>query len=121
MIDRRKVFYYMLPDEKKYTGLGLDCHMHQRKDEKWKELWFDDSMHPHMIEGEIVSKTEDGFVFRSDGFEPGEWVFKVVTIENFRRWIYKHVGMGEVIAAKIHTTDDLHEWYRKNFHFPYDD
>lgn len=118
-MERRKVYYYSRSPKKKYNGIAMDCHMHQRDGEDWEELWFFDSIHPHMIQGVLVSETEDGFIFRSDGFEPGEWVFKVVTIENFRRWIYKHVGMGEVIAAKIHTTEDLHEWYRKNFHFPH--
>lgn len=118
MMDRRKVFFYRVTGEKKYTGLAMDCQMHQRKGEDWKELWFFDTIHPHMIEGEIVKETEDGFTFRSDGVYPGDWTFKVVTIEEFRRWIFKHVGMGEVISAKIQTTQDLHEWYRKTFHFP---
>jgi hypothetical protein len=39
----------------------------------------------------------------------------VLTIEEFRREHYKMVGGGETLAAKIKTTDDLHEWYRKEF------
>lgn len=120
MIDRRKVYYYRQTGEPKYTGLAMDCQMHQRQGEDWRELWYFDSIHGHMIKGEIVRETDDGFVFRSDGYKPGEWTFKELTIEEFRRWVYKHVGMGEAIAAKIQTTADLHEWYRKTFDFPQD-
>lgn len=120
MIDRRKVYYYRVTGEPKYTGLAMDCQMHQRDREDWKELWFFDTIRPHMFEGEIVRETEDGFVFRSDGVFPGEWTFKELTIEEFRRWVYKHVELGEVIATKVHTTADLHEWYRKKFGFPFE-
>lgn len=118
MIDRRKVYYYRVTGEAKYTGLAMDCQIHQQED--WKELWFFDSIRPHMIDGEIVRETEDGFLFRSDRAYPGEWTFKELTLEEFRRWVYQYVGMGEVIVEKIHTTADLHEWYRKKFGFPFD-
>lgn len=122
MIDRRKVYYYRKTGEPKYTGLAMDCHMHQSDGDDWRELWFFDSIRGHMIEGEIVRETEDGFVFRSDKTGPvGEWTFKELTIEDFRRWLYRRVGAGEVIARKITTTADLHEWYRKNFGFPFDE
>lgn len=114
-IDRRKVYRYRMPEDKKFTGLALNCQMHQRDGEDWRELWYHDTTRPHMIAGEITKETADGFVFRSDGYDPGEWVFQELTIEDFRRWVYKHVGGGEIIAAKIHTTADLHEWYRRNF------
>lgn len=120
MIDQRKVYYYSRSVREKYNGLAMDCHLHQQDDEDEKELWFFDSIHPHMVEGEIVRETADGFVFRSDGVFPGEWTFKELTIEEFRRWVYKHVELGEVIATKVHTTADLHEWYRKKFGFPFE-
>lgn len=119
-IDRRKVYYYSRDPQQRYNGLAMDCQMNQRDGEDWEELWFFDSIHPHMIEGKIIRETEDGFVFRSDGAFPGEWTFKELTIEEFRRWVYKHVELGEVIAAKIRTTADLHEWYRKKFSFPFE-
>lgn len=120
-IDRKKAYYYRQTGEPKYSGLALDVHLHQRQGEDWKELWFDDTVRGHMIPGEVVRETPDGFVFRSDGYKPGEWVFQELTIETFRRWIYKRVGAGEIIAAKIRTTADLHEWYRKNYGFPTED
>lgn len=94
MIDRRKVYYYRVTGEPKYTGLAMDCQMHQRDREDWKELWFFDTIRPHMFEGEIVRETEDGFVFRSDETIPGEWVFKELTIEDYRRWVHKYIGAG---------------------------
>ena len=116
--DRRKAYYYRWPDEhRKMTGIALDVHVHT--DPKWgPELRFDETGHPHMIEGEIVRETEDGFIFRSDGAFRGEWEFRELTIEDFRRFAYRYVEGGDIIAAKIHTTEDLHEWYRKTFHFP---
>ena len=73
-----------------------------------------------MFEGEIVRETEDGFVFRSDETIPGEWVFKELTIEDYRRWVHKYIGAGEIVAERIHTTADLHEWYRKKYGFPFE-
>ena len=40
-----------------YTGLAMDCQMHQRDREDWKELWFFDTIRPHMFEGEIVRES----------------------------------------------------------------
>lgn len=114
MIDRRKAYYFRWTGEPKFSGLAVDVHMHQ--DSELRFLSPPD--HPHAQPGEIVREFDGGFVFRCNGFKPGEWTFKELTIEEFRRWIYKHVGMGEAIAAKIQTTADLHEWYRKTFHFP---
>lgn len=119
-IDRRKAYYYRWPGEPKFSGLAVDVHIHAAGQEK--ELRFiSPPERPHTQPGEVIRSTEDGFVFRSDGFKPGEWVFREVTIETFRRWLYKHVGAGEAISAKINTTEDLHEWYRRNFHFPTED
>lgn len=115
MIDRKKVYIYKWTGEKDFTGIALDCHIHQRAGEDWKELWFDATGHGHMIQGEIVRETADGFIFRSDGYRPGEWTFKELTIEDFRRKYHKLVGTGEAIAAKITTTADLHEWFRRQF------
>lgn len=118
MIDRRKVYYFRWTGEPKYTGLAMDCQI--RVGEGWKGICFFDSIRGHMIDGDLVRETEDGFVFRASLCEPGEWTFKELTIEEFRRWVYKHVELGEVIADKIRTTADLHEWYRKKFGFPFD-
>jgi hypothetical protein len=46
---------------------------------------------------------------------PGEWQFKVLTIEEFKHKYYKLVESGQALAAKLNTTEDLHQWYRKEF------
>nr|WP_325297145.1 hypothetical protein [uncultured Dysosmobacter sp.] len=117
MIDRRKVYIYRTTGEPKFSGLAMDCQIHQTPDGR-NQLWFDETGHGHMITGEIIKETPEGFTFRSDGYEPGAWTFQVLTIEDFRRWVYKHVTGGETIAAKIRTTADLHEWYRRAFDIP---
>ena len=117
MIDRRKVYVWKWAGEKEFQGIALDVHMFENNQDGRRELRFDDTVHGHMIPGEIVKETENGFLFRSDGFKPGEWEFKELTIEAFKRKYYKIVGNGEVIASVIKTTEDLHEWYRKEFGF----
>lgn len=116
-MNRRKVYVYKKTRDKDFNGLALDCHMHQRKGESQKELWFDATGHPHMIEGEVIKETKDGFIFRSDGYEPGEWTFKELTIEDFRRKYYRLVCEGETMAYVLKTTEDLYSWYRQEFHF----
>lgn len=116
MIDRRKVYRYRWAGEPKYTGLAMDCHIHDGQN--GPELRYFDTIRGHMVQGEIAQETEDGFTFRSDGYAPGEWTFQELTIQDFRRWVYKHIGMGEAIAQKITTTADLHEWFRKTFGLP---
>mgnify|MGYP000871075548 FL=1 len=117
-MDRRKVYIYKMTSDNDFRDLACDCHMHQRAGEDWLELWF---LTPpdrgHMIEGEMLRETEDGFVFRSDGYDPGEWTFKELTIQDFKREYFKNVVNGEVLAQIIKTTEDLHEWYRKEFKF----
>ncbi len=117
-MDRRKVYIFKTASEKDYTCIACDCHMNQRPGEDWKELWF---LTPpdrgHMIQGEVTGTTENGFTFRSDGYDPGEWTFKELTMKEFKRKFFKKVVGGEVIAHTIKSTADLHEWYRKEFKF----
>ena len=117
-MDRRKVYIYKTASDSDFRALACDCHMNQRDGEDWKELWF---LTPpdrgHMIQGEVLRETEDGFIFRSDGYDPGEWIFKVLTIQDFKREYFKNVVGGKVLAQTIKTTKNLHEWYRKEFHF----
>jgi hypothetical protein len=117
-MDNRKVYVYKTTGEKDFSGIACDCHMHQRSGEDWKELWFlEPPDHGHMIQGKVKDETENGFTFRSEGYAPGDWTFKVLTIQDFRRKYSKLVVEGDVIANTIKTTEDLHEWYRKEFKF----
>lgn len=115
-MDRRKVYVYKMADRKDFHGIACRCHMHQRDGEAWRELWFlEPPERGHMIRGEVIDDTEGGFAFRSDVYVPGRWTFKVLTIDDFRRKYQNLVIGGEAIAKAIKTTEDLHEWYRKNF------
>ena len=87
----------------------MNCHVRDG------QLWYHSTIRGHMIDGEVIEDGEDAFKFRSDGFEPGIWEFKLLTIEDFRREVWKIVENGGYIIQAIKTTDDLQEWYRKKF------
>ena len=108
-MDRRKTYTYKWPRDDRPYGLALNCHM------KDGELRYFDTLRGHMIRGEVIEDGDNGFKFRSDGFEPGIWEFKALTIEEFRRETWEIVENGGYIVQAIKTTDDLHEWYRKRF------
>ena len=110
-MNRRSVYIYTLPGEKECAGLALDVHIHG------ENLRFDDSNRGHEIPGKVTAEDENGFAFMSAGYKPGDWRFDLLTIEKFRRKVFKIVEGGGVIAANIKTTEDLHEWYRKEFKF----
>jgi hypothetical protein len=57
----------------------------------------------------------EGFHIHIRRSSAAEWQFKVLTIEEFKRKYYKLVEGGQTLAAKIKTTDDLHQWYRREF------
>lgn len=109
MINKRAVYVFKPPGEKEFTGIALDTHIHNGS------LRFFDTNRGHEIPGEVTAEDEKGFAFTSTGAMPGEWRFKVMTIEEFRRKYYKQVEGGDTIAAKIRTTDDLYQWYRREF------
>ena len=109
MINQRAVYIFKPPGEKDFTGMALDIHTHK------ENLRFFDTNRGHEIPGKVTTEDENGFTFTSIGVLPGEWRFKVLTIETFRRKHYKLVESGETLAAIIKTTNDLHQWYRREF------
>ncbi|MEG6566866.1 hypothetical protein V6B95_07780 [Thermoanaerobacterium saccharolyticum] len=108
-MDRQAVYIYKLPYEKSFTGIALDVHMHKGN------LRYFDTNRGHEIPGKITEETEKGFIFISEGSMPGEWQFKVLTIEEFKSKYYKLVEGGQTLVAKLKTTEDLHQWYRREF------
>lgn len=108
-MDRRAVYVLKMTEGYDFISIALDVHIHDGS------IRFLDTDRGHEIEGELISEDENGFKFLSKGFEPGVWEFKFLTMEYFKEKFYKHVVNGSVIAEKIHTTDDLHFWYRREF------
>ena len=69
----------------------------------------------HMIKGHLGKKTDRGFTFISEGYDPGEWEFIEVTYENFKDEYYKIVMSGEQILEEVSNTQELIDWYHRNF------
>lgn len=76
-------------------------------------LCFDGLDRGHMISGFIKEKYENGFEFEDKEGRP--WTFREVTIQEYRHHIYKHVYNGAAIAKLCTTTEDLWEYYRKEY------
>lgn len=64
-MDRRAVYIYKLPDEKSFTGIALDVHMHKGN------LRYFDTNRGHEIPGEVTEETEKSFAFISAGSMQG--------------------------------------------------
>lgn len=76
-------------------------------------LCFDDTNRGHAIAGTIQKKYKNGFEFKDD--QERIWTFREVTIQEFKHHIYKTVYNGKNIAKLCTTTEDLWEYYRKQF------
>ena len=77
------------------------------------ELCFHDTDRGHMIRGKMKSTSKNGFTWTD--WQGNDWEFQEVTIQKFRRSLWKHVVNGIGIANTVHSTEDLWEWYRKTF------
>ena len=108
-MDRRAVYVIKMTEDYDFISIAMDVHMHQG------HIRYYDTNRGHEIEGEIIFEDEKGFKFLSEGFDPGVWEFKILTIEYFKEQFYKNVVDGSIIAEQIHTTDGLHFWYRREF------
>lgn len=103
------VYTLTFPRDDRPTTLALDCHMYKG----W--LRFFDTCRGHQVEGHLVDDNDKGFTFWSEGYEPGPWKFKVLTLEDFRREIYKIVVNGKKLAETFQTTEDIYKWYREEY------
>jgi hypothetical protein len=110
LIDRRAVYAVKFPNEEDFQNLAMDVHIH-----KGNLRFLSPPDRGHEIEGKLGTETKDGFTWISDHTFAGEWHFKICTIDDFRDKYYKFIYDGATIAKIIQTTEDLHEWYRKNF------
>lgn len=76
-------------------------------------LCYDDTNRGHMLRGEIIASDDDTFTFlRDDG---DEWMFEIVTIEKFNQEVHHYVYNGKAISELCNSTEDLWEYYRKEF------
>ena len=76
-------------------------------------LCFDGLDRGHMVEGTILEKYENGFIFEDkNGIK---WTFREVTIQEYRHQIAKKVYNGANIAKLCTTTEDLWDYYRKEY------
>lgn len=110
MIDRNALYKYKTTSDTKFNGLALDVHYQNGR------IYFHDTNRGHGFEGQLGKPTETGgFTFISEDYEPGEWVFELMTIEEYRRGGEVHIEGYEIIAETVKTTQKLHKWYRKEF------
>jgi len=108
-MDKRAVYIFKTAGGKDFTGIALDVHIHK------ENLRFFDTNRGHELPGKVTEEAEKSFTFTSTGAAPGEWQFKVLTIEEFKRKFYMLAEGGQTMEAKLKTTDDLHQWYRREF------
>ena len=110
-----KALYHITQNPWRKDGGQLALQVQIKND----TLMFYDTNRGHMIHGKLVEEYENGFAF--EAFEQegawvnGLWIFREVTIQDFRQHLCQAVGHGEVIAKTINTTEELWEWYRKTF------
>ena len=76
-------------------------------------LCFDLLDRGHMIKGTIDDVYNNGFTFSDD--QNRTWVFREVTIQEYRHHIAKKVYNGPNIAKLCTNTEDLWEYYRKEY------
>ena len=105
----RKALYII--DEGPYGADQLCLHVTDSFRDGY--LCFDDTNRGHMIRGTIKKRYKNGFMFESH--KGDQWVFREVTIQEYRHRISRKVVNGEAIAKLCTTTEDLWEYYRKAF------
>lgn len=111
-MDRRAVYQYKRPGADGFSGLAMDVHLHGGR------LRFFDTLRGHELEGSLGQEQDDAFTYESESAVPGVWQFQVLTLAEFKARAYKNVVDGDVLAATIKSTEDLHEWYRKEYGMP---
>ena len=114
-MDNTKVYAMRLAGDDEFASVAMRCEL--RDDPGgFKGLCF---LTPpdrgHMIEGALVEETGEEFKFKSTGYAPGVWEFQALTIDNFRKRFYKLVIDGEEIGQSVNTTEELYEWFNREF------
>ena len=94
-------------------GDGGQLVLHVTDTFKEGYICFDDTNRGHMIKGEITEQDESAFTMIDKNGDA--WIFEIVTIEMFREDIYQCAYNGKNIAKLCTTTNDLGEYFRKEF------
>ena len=113
-MNHKSVYISKHTSQKDFTGIAVSCQYWDKP--HFKGLCY--LVPPdrgHMIEGEIVEETPDGFKYRSDGYDPGIWEFKALTLDDFRNEHGKVVIGGDEIGQEVNTTEELYEWFNSRF------
>ncbi|MDR0946328.1 MAG: hypothetical protein LBM87_01085 [Ruminococcus sp.] len=115
-MDRRKVYLLKFPNDEDFTAIACDCQLWDKQDFKGL-CYLTPPDRGHMIPGELISENENGFIFHSDGYEKGDWNLRELTIEDIKFNYQKIVGGGNMLSKTINNTEELHQWFRSEFHF----
>ena len=99
--------------EKSPYGDGEQIVLHVTDEFKTGYICFFDTERGHMVKGNIVEENEDMFYFIDD--EKLEWKFKEISIERFKDGLYNLIVGGDEICQLCNTTEDLWEYFRKEF------
>lgn len=105
-----KAFYVL---RKTPHGVGGQVVLHVTDIFKAGYVCFDDTNRGHMIKGEIIEQNDRTFTFMDKNQDL--WIFEIVTIELFCEEVYRYVCGGVEIMKFCNTTEDLWEYYRKEF------
>ncbi|GHU96726.1 hypothetical protein FACS1894208_11720 [Clostridia bacterium] len=111
-MDGKTVYAIKFAGDLDYTNIACRCEL--RNEDDFKGLcYLTPPDRPHMIEGAIIEETPDGFKFKSTSYAPGEWKFKALTIDNFRKEYHKLVIGGAQIAGSVSTTEELYDYFNR--------
>ncbi len=113
MVDRNKVYVIW----RKADGWGDLAFEVEPYDGNYKGIQYSvSSLRGHRIKGKIGKKTSRGFTFISENpVFPGEWEFVEVTYEGMKAGDYGNIIGREELLAQVSNTQELHEWYNRNW------
>ncbi len=110
--DPQKIYIYRFPN-REFLEIAMEVDTSRKK---FDGICFQTtSGHGHAIKGKVGRKTESGFIFISEGFEPGEWEFSELTYDVLKAGFYKHIYAGEKLLEMVHNTQELQDYYHANF------
>lgn len=116
-------------EPKKFSGFAVNLQIWKHGEHECGPgevmLAFSDTGRGHMIVGKMT-EDKDGTItlvrtFRDEDGKPTSedtFIFKLCTLDDYRRTYYKLAGGGKEIAETCTSTEDLWEYYYRNFSKP---